>query len=196
MARRTKADANQTREDLIQAATQLFESNGYANTSINDICTDVGITKGALFHHFKSKQDVFLEIWKRLQVTMDADARAAAIAARDPGDPYSAFLAGCKVYLEYAIRADFQKIVLIDGPAVLGMEDWQELDHDLGNQNVHAGVLYLARKGLVAEHRVDALAIMIQSALNGAGFALARKDSGVTVDSVYDAFEVMVKSLH
>ena len=195
MAKRTKADANQTREDLIQAATKLFEANGYANTSINDICGEVGITKGALFHHFTSKQDVFLEIWTRLQVAMDQEAREAAISARNPDDPYSAFLAGCKVYLNHVIRPAFQKIVLIDGPAVLGMRDWQEIDHDLGHQNVHAGVSYFAKKGIVAEHRVAALAVMIQSALNGAGFALVRKEKGITVDSVYDAFEVMVKSL-
>lgn len=195
MAKRTKAEANKTREDLIQAATQLFEANGYANTSINDICDVLGITKGALFHHFKSKQDVFLETWTRLQVAMDQEAREAAIAARSLDDPYSAFLAGCNVYLKYATRLDYQKIVLIDGPAILGLKGWYESDHNLGTQNVHAGIRYLAKKGIVAEHRVDALAVMIQSALNGAGFALAREEKGVTVDSVYEAFEVMVKSL-
>jgi len=195
MAKRTKADANQTREDLIQAAMRLFEANGYANTSINDICDVLGITKGALFHHFKSKQDVFLETWTRLQVAMDQEAREAAISARSLDDPYSAFLAGCNVYLKYATRLDYQKIVLIDGPAILGLKGWYESDHDLGTQNVHAGVRYLAKKGIVAEHRVDALAVMLQSALNGAGFALAREEKGITADSVYDAFEVMVKSL-
>jgi len=195
MAKRTKADANQTREDLIQTASQLFEANGYANTSINDICDVLGITKGALFHHFKSKQDVFLETWTRLQVAMDQEARIAATAARSLDDPYSAFLAGCKVYLKYATRLDYQKIVLIDGPAILGLKGWYESDHDLGTQNVHAGMRYLAKKGIVREHRVDALAVMLQSALNGAGFALAREEKGVTAESVYDAFEVMVKSL-
>ena len=73
MAKRTRADAEKTREDLIQAAARLFETRGYANTSINDICDAIGITKGALFHHFKSKQDVFLEIWTRLQVAMDPE---------------------------------------------------------------------------------------------------------------------------
>lgn len=195
MAKRTKADANQTREDLIQAATQLFEANGYANTSINDICDVLGITKGALFHHFKNKQDVFLEIWTRLQLAMDQEAREAAIAARSLDDPYSAFLAGCKIYLKHASRRGYQNVVLVDGPAVLGLKGWYESDHDLGIQNVHAGVRYLAKKGIVADHRVDALAVMIQSALNGAGFALAREEKGITAESVYDAFEAMVKNL-
>ncbi len=195
MAKRSKIDAEKTRQDLIEAATRRFESNGYADTSIKDICDDLGITKGALFHHFRTKQELFLEAWTRLQVAMDSEARAAAIAARSLTDPYAAFLAGCHVYLKFATRRDYQKIVLIDGPAVLGLQGWYESDHDLGTQNVQAGIRYLAKKGIVAEQRVMPLAVMIQSALNGAGFALARRESDVTPEGVYDAFEAMVKSL-
>ncbi|MFN3213806.1 MAG: TetR/AcrR family transcriptional regulator [Henriciella sp.] len=195
MGRRSKSDAEETRERLIAAAKARFAQDGYADTSINDICEDLGITKGALFHHFKSKQDLFAEIWQRLQVEMDDEAREAAVAARSLTDPYSAFLAGCRVYLKYAARPEFQKIVLVDGPSVIGVQGWYEQDHDLGIENVRAGVRYLAKKGLVAEHRVDALAIMLQNALNGAGFALARETDGITAEGFYDAFENLVKSL-
>jgi AcrR family transcriptional regulator len=195
MGRRSKTDAEETRERLIAAAKQRFTHDGYAATSINDICQDLEITKGALFHHFKSKQDLFTEIWTRLQVEMDQEARTAAIAARSLTDPYSAFLAGCRVYLEHAARRDYQTIVLVDGPSVLGLQGWYEQDHDLGIDNVRAGVRYLAKKGIVEPQRVDALAIMLQNALNGAGFALAREVEGITADGVYDAFETLVKSL-
>jgi AcrR family transcriptional regulator len=195
MGRRSKSDAEDTRERLIGAARARFTQDGYADTSINDICEDLGITKGALFHHFKSKQDLFAEIWQRLQVEMDAEAREAAVAARSRTDPYSAFLAGCRIYLKYAARPEYQKIVLVDGPSVIGLQGWYEQDHDLGIENVRAGVRYLAKKGIVAEHRVDALAIMLQNALNGAGFALAREAEGITADGVYDAFESLVKSI-
>lgn len=195
MARRSKSDAEETRKQLIATASELFTQKGYAETSINDICVELGITKGALFHHFKSKQDVFLEIWTRLQKDMDQEARDAAIAARSLTDPYSAFLAGCKVYLKHAARREYQTIVLVDGPSVLGLQGWYERDHDLGIENVHAGVRYLAKKGIVAERRVYALAIMLQNALNGAGFALAREAEGVTADSVYEAFETLVKAM-
>ncbi len=195
MARRTSIDAEKTREHLVVAATKLFETKGYAETSIRDICEQLDITKGALFHHFPSKEALFRKIWTRLQVEMDDEARATAIAARSLSDPYSAFLAGCRVYLKYATRGDYQKIVLIDGPAVLGLKGWYESDYDLGSQNVLAGVRYLAKKKIVAEHRVPALAVMLQSALNGSGFALSRDVSGVTPQGVYEAFEVLVKSL-
>ena len=195
MVKRSKADAKKTREHLVQVATSLFETKGYADTSVNDICLELGITKGALFHHFKTKQDLFLEVWTRLQVAMDEEARAAAIAARSLTDPYGAFLAGCRVYLKFATRRDYQKIVLIDGPATLGLLGWYESDHDLGTQNVEAGVRYLAKKGIVDDDQVAALAVMLQSALNGAGFALARGADGIEPDSIYAAFETMVRSL-
>ena len=195
MARRTKTDAEQTRERLILAAKNRFTRDGYAETSIKDICADLNITKGALFHHFKSKLDLFTEIWTRLQTQMDQEARDAAIAARSLSDPYSAFLAGCRVYLEHAARPDYQTIVLVDGPYVLGQKGSYEKAHDLGIDNVRAGVRYLAKKGIVAEPRVDALSIMLQNALNGVGFALARNTDGITSENAYDAFETLVKSL-
>ena len=195
MARRSKIDAEKTRLMLLATAARLFADRGYAETSIADICAELTITKGALFHHFKTKEELFREVWTQLQVDMDSDARQAAIAARSLTDPYAAFLAGCRTYLKYASRRDYQQIVLVDGPSVLNLSGWYESDHDLGIQNVKAGVRYLAKKGFVADENIDALAIMLQSALNGAGFALARETPGVTPQSVYAAFEVLVKSL-
>ncbi len=195
MARRSKIDAEKTRSQLIETAARLFEERGYSGTSTSEICAQLGITKGALFHHFRSKEDLFREVWTRLQVEMDDEARKAAVAARSLTDPYAAFLAGCRTYLSYASRRDYQQIVLVDGPSVLNLSGWYESDHDLGNQNVKAGVRYLVKKGQVAPENVDALAVMLQSALNGAGFALARNTPELTADAVYSAFEVLVRSL-
>lgn len=195
MARRSKIDAEKTRSQLIETAARLFEERGYAGTSIAGICTALSITKGALFHHFRTKEELFREVWTRLQVEMDDEARRAAVAARSPNDPYAAFLAGCRIYLNYASRRDYQQIVLIDGPSVLNISGWYESDHDLGNENVKAGVRYLVKKGQVAPENLEALVVMLQSALNGAGFALARNTPGLTPGGVYAAFEVLVRSL-
>ena len=195
MAKRSKLDAEKTRERLIEAAGRLFGAHGYAETSISDICDDLGITKGALFHHFKTKEALFREVWTRLQVEMDTEARRKAIAARSLTDPYAAFMAGSRTYLNYVARQDFQQIVLIDGPAVLGQKGWYESDHDLGIQNVTAGVRYLAKKGRVAPENVEPMAILLQSALNGAGFALLRDPDAATAERFYAAFETLVKSL-
>ncbi|MEM1106971.1 MAG: TetR/AcrR family transcriptional regulator [Pseudomonadota bacterium] len=190
-----RPDASGTREQILAVAKDLFEAQGYANTRISTIVEGTGATKGALFHYFKSKEDLFQTIWERLQGEMDAEARANAVAARSLKDPYAAFLAGCRTYLQWAARRDYQQIVLIDGPSVLGLAGWYEADNDLGRQNVSAGIRYLARKGIIDGRRTAALSVLVHNALNGAGFAMARGEAGVTVESVLDAFEAVLKSL-
>lgn len=195
MARRSRTDAALTRRTILLAARDLFIRCGYASTRIADIVERAGVTKGAFFHHFDNKEAVFREIWVGLQKDMDDAARKASIAARSRTDPYAAFLAGCKTYLEWAQRPDYQKIVLIDGPVILGLAGWYEADDGLGRQNAHAGIEYLARKGIIDPQRVDAYAVMIHNALNGAGFALARGDKGITAQTLLHAFEHMLKGL-
>lgn len=196
MARRTREDAEKTRATILAAAHLLFESQGFADTKISQIVARAGITKGALFHYFPNKDALFREIWENLQREMDDSAQAAANAARSRKDPYAAFLAGCRTYLSWAARRDYQQIVLIDGPSVLGLAGWYEADNDLGRRNVRNGILYLAKKGIVDEKRVSALAVLVHNALNGAGFALSRNEPGVTPDSIIDAFEAVLKSLN
>ena len=194
MVRRTQAEADKTRNDILQAARKLFELQGYSATTIDDIAGDAGVTKGAVFHHFSSKEKLFTEVWTELQTEMDAIARAASAANVSRSDPYAAFLAGARVYMDWVGRRDYQQIVLIDGPAVLGVTGWYERDSALGSDNVLGGVRYLIRCGIIAEHRLRDLAILFQSLLNGAGFALARGQKGVTADSLFDTFEMLLRN--
>ncbi|MEO0465621.1 MAG: TetR family transcriptional regulator [Pseudomonadota bacterium] len=195
MARRSKADAEKTRQDILIAAKDVFTAHGFAETKVSMIVENAGITKGALFHHFASKDELFEILWETLQAQMDEQARLNAIAARSLTDPYAAFIAGCRTYLRWAAKPDYQQIVLIDGPSVLGLSGWYEADNDLGRQNVQTGIRYLAKKGIVAKARVPALSVLVHNALNGAGFAMARGEPGITADSVMDAFEAVLKSL-
>ena len=194
MARRTPEQAEETRESILEAARIQFAEHGY-EVSLASITEAAGVTKGALFHHFPSKLDLFKAVWTKLQVDMDDAAREAAIAARSPTDPYAAFLAGCRTYLEWAQRKDYQRIVLIEGRAVIGVAGWYEADHDLGQANVRAGVRFLSKKGIVAPERVAALGILLQSALSGAGFLLGRDDPEVTAETVLDAFESLLRNV-
>lgn len=195
MAKRTAEQAEETRRALVAAGTRLFGDLGYAGASLAAITEAAGTTKGALFHHFDSKEDLFRAVWTELQVDMDSHASKAAIAARSRTDPYAAFLAGCRTYIEWAELGAYQQIVLIDGPAVLGAAGWYERDNALGHQNVVEGLKYLASEGLIDENRITPFAFLLQNALNGAGFALSRKAEGVTAESLFEAFEIMLRQL-
>lgn len=195
MVRKTHADAEQTRERILAEAKLLFEKQGYAESSIMQICEKSGVTKGALFHYFPNKESLFKEIWTDLQKQMDASSRDAAIAARSDSDPYAAFLAGIRSYFDWARRRDYQQIVLTDGPSVLGLAGWYEADSHLGRDNTLAGMRYLAHKGKIKPELSVPLAVLFHNALNGVGFAITRGGEGVTVENAMEAFEVMLKSM-
>ena len=195
MAKRTSAQAAETREEILAAARELFTADGYSATSVAGIAGAAGVTKGALFHHFGSKEDLFLEVWRDLQIEMDANARDKAIAHRSKSDPYAAFLAGCRVYLDWTARPDYQRIVLVDGPAVLGMERWHKLDFELGNDSMSRATDFLSRQGHFPKELAKPAAILLQAALNGAGFVLSAKDPEVTREEVFKTFERLLRGL-
>ncbi|MFN4184451.1 MAG: TetR/AcrR family transcriptional regulator [Hyphomonas sp.] len=195
MPKRTREQAAETRESLLRAARESFANQGFAGTSVVAVATASGTTKGALFHYFSSKEALFLEVWTALQLEMDAAARNAAIAARSKTDPYAAFLAGCRVYLEWATRPDYQTIVLIDGPSVLGMARWHELDFKLGMNNMIQGATWLARQGLLPEEHIRPAAVLLQAALNGAGFALSSSSRDVSSAELFATFEQILRGL-
>ena len=195
MPKRTKAQAADTRETLLRAARKAFTGQGFAGASLNAIAAEAGTSKGAVFHHFTSKEALFVEVWTQLQVEMDQDAARAAIGGRSREDPYAAFLAGCRAYFDWVQRADFRRVVLIDGPSVLGMARWHELDFALGRENITRGTEYLASKGAFPREQARPAAILLQAALNGAGFALAAEHPDVTAEDVFTTFERLLRGL-
>src|SRR2546425_8518280 len=113
-----------TRGKLLAVARKLFRIRGYARTFIDDIAARAGVTKGAFYHHFPDKKAIFLAVFHE---TEQALMEASAAGARGP-DAWSQFRAGCRAFLEALIDSDVQRIILRDGPVVLGWEAWREID--------------------------------------------------------------------
>jgi AcrR family transcriptional regulator len=195
MAKRTSAQAAETRETILRVAGELFAERGYQATSIADIASAAGATKGAVFHHFKSKDELFVEIWRQLQLDMDADARAAALAALDPADPFKAFLAGCRIYLDWASRPEYQRIVLLDGPSVLGLARWHEMEFEVGRASLVAGTKFIAAQGHFPKSLAVPAALMLQASINAAAFALTDGKLGITREQYLDTFERLLRGL-
>nr|WP_321360966.1 TetR family transcriptional regulator [uncultured Hyphomonas sp.] len=195
MPRRTAEQAEATRAAILDAARGRFAEEGFS-ASIASIVAGAGVTKGALFHHFPSKLDLFREVWIDLQTRMEEEARSEARKMSGENDPYIQFLTGARVYLEWAARPEYFKIVLYEGPVVLGLQGWYESNRNLGQSSVRQAMEALAERGRIAPGRVNSYSVLVQSALNGAGFALAEGLDGLTPDEVYEAFEAMIRSLH
>ena len=194
MARRTAEQAEETRAAILAAARRRFAEDGF-NASLASIVSEAGVTKGALFHHFPSKLDLFREVWTDLQRRMRDEAVAEARKMSGENDPYIQFLTGAQVYLKWAARPEYFKIVLYEGPVVLGLHGWYESNRELGQGSVRSAMQALADRGRIDPARVNPYAVLIQSALSGAGTALAEDVDGLTPDAVYEAFEIMIRNL-
>jgi AcrR family transcriptional regulator len=110
---------------LTAAARELFAADGYAATSLDAVVAKAGVTKGALYHHFSGKRDLFGAVFVSEQVRISGAIIAAA--GRHP-DPWEAFEAGCRAFIEACQEPGVQRIVLLDAPAALGWESIREFE--------------------------------------------------------------------
>jgi AcrR family transcriptional regulator len=186
MVRRTAQEAAETRAALLLAARSLFAEKGFIDATLEEVGARAGVTTGAVYHHFRDKRELFATVFLELEQELDATARAAAVSAAG-GPPREAFLAGCRAYLEFAQRADFHRIVLVDGPAVLGPAGWHAADSQLGLPTLEAAVKALIATRLIAPQPPRPLAVALFGALNEAGFALARGEPGLDLESALAA---------
>ena len=168
----TKAEqADATRTALSAAARQLFTERGYAATSTTEIVERAGVTRGALYHHFAAKDDLFRAVFEQLE---DEVTKHVAQEALTSTDPLEQLRRGTRAYLDACIDPAVQRVVLLDGPSVLGWEAWQEIEQRYGYGLVVAGVEAAIGAGLIAAQPVDALAHVLFGALTEAGMVVAR----------------------
>src|SRR6516164_10851602 len=108
-----------TRRAVLAAARSSFGRKGYTQTSIDEIAAAARVTKGAVYHHFAGKKALFRAVYSEVE----AEAQARTAGAVDPeGSPIDQIVAGATAYLDVALDAEIQRITLVDGPAVLGLE--------------------------------------------------------------------------
>jgi AcrR family transcriptional regulator len=126
---RRAAHVADTRRALLDAARALFGERGYRGTRTEEIVRRAGVTRGALYHHFEGKEDLFRAVYEELagEVARSLRRRSEVGAGMDAG-AWELFRANSEVYLDAASRnRPYRQVVLVDGPAVLGSEAWEAL---------------------------------------------------------------------
>jgi AcrR family transcriptional regulator len=109
-----------------EAARKLFANRGFADTTIDDIAARAGVAKGAVYHHFSSKEEIFTRVVEAIQAEL-ASAQIPAVSSR-PRDPLDMISAGVLRYLQAICEPEIKRILLIDGPAVIGWQKWRDID--------------------------------------------------------------------
>lgn len=191
MPRRTAQDAARTREAVLAAARAAFTEFGFAGSSTAGIARRAGVTEGALFHHFPNKALLFREVFVALEDELNRDAQAAS----REGEPMAAFLAGSRASLEFCRRPDFRRIVMLEGPVVLGEAGWREIDSGMGLNTVVRGLRNIAGYDRLGRTEAKPLAVLVFGALNETIFALARDEPGIDIDTCLIHLERMIRAL-
>jgi AcrR family transcriptional regulator len=186
--RRTAAEAGETRLAVLHAAREAFVEQGYAAASTTAIARQAGVTRGALYHHFPDKSALFRAVFVAIEQELNDSVLEAARAATTTLD---AFVAGCAAYLDFAVRPDWQRIAVVDAPAVLGTAEWHAIDSGIGLASMEAGLAALEAEGLLQRSASPELAVLLFGALTDAGLALAR-DSGLSREDLLSAFMSLV----
>jgi AcrR family transcriptional regulator len=173
---RKAEQSDATRATLLSVARELFTERGYAATSTTEIADQAGVTRGALYHHFTAKDDLFRALFEQLeQEVVDRVARGAAAGA----DSLEQMRLGSHAFLDACLDPAVQRIVLLEGPAVLGWETWQEIEERYGYGLVAAAVQAAIGAGLIDAQPVGPLAHVLFGALSQAGLMVARADDPV-----------------
>lgn len=174
--RRTQAErAAETREALMGAARPLFASVGFADASLETIVRDAGVTRGALYHHFADKTELFAAVFEQVEGEM-AVRMGEAVAAAGHSDPIEIMRLCSGLWLDACAEPEIQRIVLLEALAVLGWERWSDIGHRY-NIGFVAGLLTEAiESGAIPRQPVEATALTIMGALREATLYIARAD--------------------
>ena len=160
-----------TRRQLVDTAAKLFADRGYAETSIEDIVRRAGVTRGALYHHFATKRDIFVAVYEAAEQGMIERVGAVSLSAPDA---WSRLRAGCHAFLAACLDPAFRQIALRDGPAVLGWETWRELDARYWFGLIEQGFQAAMAEGYLPTRPAGMLAHLVMGALTEASMMLAR----------------------
>jgi len=179
-----------TRAKLIKAARTLFARHGYAGVATEQIVRRAGVTRGALYHQFPAKEDLFLAVYEQVEREL-TESVAASLAGE--ASPFAAMRAGIRVFLEACRTPEVQRVVLIDGPSVLGWERWRAVADQYGLGLLQAVIAAAVDAGELAPVAVEPLAHLLMGALDEAALLVVR-DPGAT-DVVVATFERLVDGL-
>jgi AcrR family transcriptional regulator len=173
VARRTQAERTEaTTAALVEAARELFARDGYDATSLDAVAARAKVTKGAVYHHFDGKRQLFEAVFTR-EVEQLATPLVEAYARKK--DPWEAFKAGCRAFLDECLDPDLQRIVLLDALAAIGWEQVRRLESPLLDM-MQLGIAQAAEAGRIAARPPGPLAHFLYGALCETAMIVARAD--------------------
>jgi AcrR family transcriptional regulator len=194
-ARTLKAERSEaTRAALVSAARGLFAERGYTAVGTEEIVRAAGVTRGALYHHFEGKRELFQAVYEEVEQALLE--RIAELADRSASDPLEVLHAGAQAFLDACEDPAVQRIALLDAPSVLGWELWREIGMRYGLGLVESAVQASIEAGLIEPQPAGPLAHLLLGAIDEGAMLVARADDdGQTREQVGASVARMLDSL-
>jgi AcrR family transcriptional regulator len=172
---RTKSEQREaTTGRLMVAARELFAQRGYAAVGTEEIVQRAGVTRGALYHHFRGgKEELFRAVLIQLSAETTQQVMQAAAAA---ADPWEALVIGANAFLDASVTPEVQRIMLVDGPSVLGWDVWRAADSDYALGLLEQALQRAIDAGRLIDQPARALAHVLIGALDEAAMVVARAE--------------------
>ena len=186
-----------TRRALLCAARELFAEGGCHATAAGEVVRRAGLTRGAMYHHFEDKRDLFRAVVEEVEAELDGivlvEARRVLAEA---SSEWEVFRAGHRAYLDVCMRPDVRRILLLDGPAVLGWEEWHEIDAAHAVGQIQAGLESMMESGMMERSPTRPLAHLLHGAvLEAALYVAVSEDPTLARDEVWDGLERLLEGL-
>lgn len=163
--KKNKTETEQTIQNLMEIARQHFTEYGYADVTLEEIAQEANVTRGALYHHFKNKKGLFLAIFEVVQKEIGEYVEAAAAQSNNS---WQQLINGCQAYLEGAVESRNQRILLIDGPAILGWDTFRKMDEKYSMNSLKEQLQFMQERELIKPISVEAITHCLSGAMNEA----------------------------
>ncbi|WP_073978078.1 TetR/AcrR family transcriptional regulator [Erythrobacter donghaensis] len=164
------------------AATEKFGSLGFAETTVDSIASDASVAKGAVYHHFRNKDELFECVFERVSSDL---AQSVASAVRTEGGPLESLMEAVKTYFRLCSDPAIARITLQDAPSVLGYERWRALDTAHFGGLVTGGLGFAMQAGALAPQPLEPLSKIVLAAIQAAALECAAHDDFDAAASTY-----------
>jgi AcrR family transcriptional regulator len=194
--KRTQAERSEaTRGALIEAARLLFTDRGYAGVGTEEIVRAAGMTRGALYHHVADKRELFEAVYVQVEKELSERIAVGALSA-NPESPLEAMRSGAEMFLDACTEPGVQRIVLLDGPSVLGWARWREIAAEHGLGLIEGSLETAMAAGAIAERPIRPLAHLLMGALDEAAMLIAQsEDPAAMRGEVGETLDVLLAAL-
>lgn len=160
-----------TFQRILSVATRTFAQQGFEGTSIEKLLEELQISRGALYHHFDSKEKIFRAVFE----AVESDIETAIVnATRGITDPVEALRTGCDTFLKMVRDEPVRRIVLIDAPTVLGWQQWREIDAQHGFGLLKRSLQAAAAEGRIRPELIDIYGHILLASVMETALVIAR----------------------